>query len=655
MESLEMKYIKSMAMQYPSIGEACTEIINLQSILNLPKGTEHFISDIHGEYEQFIHILKNGSGAIRNKIDEAYGNTLSHKDKRSLASLIYYPEQKLEQVHKEEENLEEWYTISFNRLIQISRMVSTKYTRSKVRKALPKDFAYVIEELMSEKADIHNKEAYYNEIIATIIRIGKSDDFIIALCNLIQRLVIDHLHIIGDIYDRGPGAHVIMDALMNYHSVDIQWGNHDILWMGAASGHLACIANVIRVSAKYGNLDTIEDGYGINLIPLATFAGEVYGQDNCEAFETKSAHLYFNQNEVELERRMHKAITIIQFKLEGQLIKRRPDFSMEHRLLLHKIDIVKGTLNYEGNEYKLNDISFPTIDWKDPYKLSDEEEVLIQRLKQAFIKCEKLQRHISFLLNKGSLYLVYNSNLLYHGCVPLNKDGSFRKVKMGEYYYSGKKLYDTLEYYVRRGHYSYDNKEEKEFGQDIMWFIWSNENSPVYGKEKMATFERYFLTDKEIQNEKKDDYYKLIENEEVVNQILKEFGLDIEDTHIINGHMPVDQKNGENPIKCNGKLLIIDGGFSKAYQDMTGIAGYTLIYNSYGLRLVTLEPFTSREEVIASESDIHSDTVIVERVNKRRLVKDTDVGKDIIEKINGLEDLLYAYRNGLIKENKQSH
>lgn len=640
-------------MQYPSVDAACTEIINLQSILNLPKGTEHFISDIHGEAEQFNHILRNGSGAIKNKIELAYGNTLSNKDKKSLASLIYYPEQKLKLIQKEEESPEDWYKITFNRLIQICRMISSKYTRSKVRKALPKDFAYVIEELLNEKSDIQDKEAYYNQIIVTIIRIGKADDFIIALCHLIQRLVIDHLHIIGDIFDRGPGAHVIMDVLMDYHSVDIQWGNHDILWIGAASGHLACIANVVRISAKYGNLDTLEEGYGINLIPLATFAGEVYGNDACASFSVEKTTPSYNVSEEELERRMHKAIAIIQFKLEGQAIQRRPDFKMEERRLLDKIDIEKGVLRIQGKEYKLNDVNFPTINWQDPYALSPEEEVLMQRLRQAFLNCEKLQKHIRFLLTKGSLYLIYNSNLLYHGCVPLTKEGTFREVRIGERDYSGRRLYDVLEYYVRKAYYSFDDKEEKEFGQDIIWYIWSNENSPVYGKEKMATFERYFLSDKSVQSEEKDYYYKLYEKEEVVNRILEEFELDTERSHIINGHMPVELKNGESPIKCNGKVLIIDGGFSKAYQGKTGIAGYTLIYNSYGLRLISHEAFTSRDEVIEQESDIHSDTLIVERVNTRRYVKDTDIGKGLMERIEGLEELLIAYRNGLIKEEKQ--
>ncbi len=648
-----MKYLRSMAMQYSSIGEACTEIINLQSILNLPKGTEHFVSDIHGEYEQFSHIIRNGSGAVKGKIDSAYGNKLSNSDKKALASLIYYPEEKLKLIQKEEDNIEDWYKVTFSRLVQISRMVSSKYTRSKVRKSLPKDFAYVIEELLNEKSDIQNKEAYYNEIIVTIIRIGKANDFIIALCYLIQRLVIDHLHVIGDIYDRGPGAHIIMDTLMNYHSVDIQWGNHDILWMGAASGHLACIANVVRISAKYGNLDTLEDGYGINLIPLATFATETYGEDPCQAFETEKRDGIFSQSELDLDRRMHKAITIIQFKLEGQLIQRRPDFNMEDRLLLDKIDIERKILTIQGKEYYINDDNFPTIDWENPYELSPEEEQLMQRLRQVFLNCEKLQAHVELLFNKGSLYLVYNSNLLYHGCVPLNKDGSFRQVKIGERCYSGKSLYQVLEYYIRKGYYSYDNKQIKSFGQDIMWYVWSNENSPVYGKEKMATFERYFLSDKELQSERKDYYYKLLDNEDVVNRILLEFGMDTEESHIINGHMPVELKKGESPIRCNGKVLIIDGGFSKAYQCKTGIAGYTLIYNSYGLRLVSHEAFTSREEVIAKESDIHSDTLIVERVNNRKFVKDTDIGKDIKDKIEGLEELLGAYRNGLIKENKK--
>ncbi|PXV89058.1 fructose-1,6-bisphosphatase-3 [Lachnotalea glycerini] len=650
MNDLELKYLKSIANQYPTIAAASTEIINLQSILNLPKGTEHFLSDIHGADEQFLHVLKNGSGSVIRKINDAFGNTLSSRDKKMLATLIYYPEQKIEIVLKEEDNIEDWYKITLHRLIQISKRVASKYTRSKVRKALPKDFAYIIEELITEKAEVLDKEGYYNEIINTIIRIGRAKDFIIALSKLIQRLVIDHLHIIGDIFDRGPGPHIIMDTLIDYHSVDIQWGNHDVVWMGAASGHLACIANVVRISAKYGHLDMLEEGYGINLIPLATFAMNIYKDDKCECFYINNTSEDYSDKELEIDNKMHKAIAVIQFKLEGQLIKRRPDFAMENRLLLDKIDFETNKIIIDKKEYSLLDTNFPTIDPKDPYKLTEEEEQVMERLKSAFKKCEKLQKHVRFLFAKGSLYKVYNSNLLYHGCVPLNEDGSFKKVTLFGKQYYGKAWYDFLDNYARKGYYSLDDKEERLKGQDIMWYIWSNENSPVFGKTKMATFERYFLSDKKIHCEKKNHYYVLIEDETVVNRILEEFGVDSSIGHIINGHMPVEQKKGENPIKCNGKLLIIDGGFSKAYQAKTGIAGYTLISNSVGLRLVSHEPFESAEDAIVNEKDIHSDTTIVESFSYRRCVGDTDIGKDLMEKIKELEALLKAYRMGVLIE-----
>ena len=649
MNEMEQKVLKTLSHQYKNIAAASTEIINLQSILNLPKGTEHFLTDIHGEYEQFNHVLKNGSGSVRRKIDEEFGNTISNKDKKSLATLIYYPESKLEIVEREEDNLEDWYKISLHRLVQVIKRVSSKYTRSKVRKALPKDFAYVIEELITEKEEIQDKEAYYNEIIHTIIRIGRAPQFIIALSHLIQRLVIDHLHIVGDIYDRGPGPHLIMDKLMDYHSVDIQWGNHDVVWMGAASGQKACIANVIRLSARYNNLNVLEDGYGINLVPLASFAIETYANDPCQCFRVH-AQEDSDLREVSLNMKMHKAIAIIQFKLEGQVIKRRPEFNMDKRLLLDKIDYEEGTIMIEGKKYELLDKSFPTIDPNNPYELSEAEEALMNRLCMNFLNCDKLQEHIRFLFNKGGLYLCYNSNLLYHGCVPLDEKGNFRKVKIGSKQYSGKELYDVLEYYARKGYYEQDNREEHEYGKDIMWYIWSNENSPVYGKEKMATFERYFIADKEVQIERKDHYYRLIEREDVVNNILKEFGVDIEKGHIINGHMPVHVKEGESPVKCNGKVMIIDGGFSKAYRGTTGIAGYTLIYNSRGLRLVSHETFTSTEDVIEKEIDVHSDTVIREVSAQRERVIDTETGRQLKEQISDLEKLLHAYRTGQILE-----
>lgn len=651
MNELELKYLRSLAKQYPTIAAASTEIINLQAILNLPKGTEHFMTDIHGEYEQFNHVLKNGSGSVRRKIDEEFGNTLSNKDKKSLATLIYYPEEKLDIVLREEDeaNIEDWYKITLHRLVQITKRVSSKYTRSKVRKALPADFSYIIEELITEKAEIQDKEAYYNEIIHTIIRIGRAPEFITALSNLIQRLVIDHLHIVGDIYDRGPGPHVIIDTLRQYHSVDVQWGNHDIVWMGAASGHLACIANVIRMAARYGNLDTLEEGYGINLIPLATFAMEVYRDVNCDVFAIKY-NTDYDTKDLSLDMKMHKAIAIIQFKLEGQLIMRRPEFQMKDRLLLEHINYEKQTIMIDGREYHMKDTEFPTINRERPYELTKEEEQLMERLRQAFVKCEKLQQHVRFLFSKGSLYKVYNSNLLYHGCVPMDEEGNFNKVNVYGEEYSGKELYDVLEHYARKGYYAHNNLQEQLKGQDIIWYIWAGPNSPVFGKDKMATFERYFVEEKETHAETKNSYYRLLDNEQVINKILEEFGLDIAKSHIVNGHVPVELKKGESPIKCGGKLLIIDGGFSKAYQDKTGIAGYTLVANSYGMRLVAHEPFESTESAIINESDIFSDSIILETSTVRQKIADTDIGMELRESIYQLEELLQAYRDGVIIE-----
>lgn len=645
-----LKYLELLAQKYPTIAAASTEIINLEAILNLPKGTEHVLSDLHGEADRFFHILKNGSGAIKIKIDEEFGHTLSIGDKNRLATLIYYPEQKLELIEKEIEDIEDWYRITLHRLIRMCKRAASKYTRSKVRKALPKDFAYIIEELIHEKEDFPDKEDYYNEIISSIIRIDRGKEFIIALCQLIQRLVIDHLHIVGDIFDRGPKAAMIMDYLMDYHSVDIQWGNHDMLWMGAASGHAACIANVIRISARYGNLDTLEDDYGINLIPLANFAMNVYADDNCHLFQVAHRTDEVSQLDEEVERKMHKAIAIIQFKLEGQLIKNRPEFKMNHRLLLDKVNLEDGTIEIDGHIYPMLDSHFPTIDPKDPYKLSDTERDIMDRLINGFVNCEKLQRHVRFLFKSGSLYLCYNQNLYYHGCIPFNEDGSFRTVYLRGENYSGKALYDFLEAYARKGYYLTNQPDEKSYGQDIMWFIWSNENSPVYGKEKMATFERYFISDTHLQEEKKDFYYKLIEQESICDKIIREFGLDPQVSHIVNGHMPVKQKAGENPVKGNGKLLIIDGGLSRAYQPTTGIAGYTLIYNSYGLRLVTHKPFESFEKSIADETDIHSDHRIVKAFESRQKVADTDNGLLIKEMVHDLEKLLEAYRQGVLRE-----
>lgn len=647
MENNEIRYLNLLAERYPNVAAASTEIINLQSILNLPKATEHFMTDIHGESEQFLHVLKNGSGSVRRKINEEFGNTLSEKDKKSLATLIYYPEEKLRMIQEEEDNIDDWYKITLHRLVQITKRVASKYTRSKVRKALPKDFAYVIEELITEKEEVQNKEAYYNEIIHTIIRIDRAPDFIIALSNLIRRLVIDHLHIIGDVFDRGPNPHIVLDTLMNYHSLDFQWGNHDVVWMGAAAGSPVCIATVIRLAARYGNLNTIEEGYGINLIPLATLALDVYKNTNCDIFVPKNNEL--DPKDKALEAKMHKAIAIIQFKLEGQLIKRNPEFNMDDRLLLDKIDYENKTIVICGKRYEMNDVDFPTIDRDNPYELSEEENTAMKRIVQAFLRCETLQRHIRFIYSKGSMYKIYNSNLLYHGCVPLNEDGSFKKVTIFCEEYSGKELYDVLEHYARKGYYSKD-PESRRKGQDILYFAWANPNSPVFGKEKMATFENYFIEDKEARKEVKNSYYKLLNNEETVDNILKEFGLNPRYSHIINGHVPVEQKKGESPIKCGGKLMIIDGGFSKAYHGKTGIAGYTLVYSSHGMRLAAHEPFESMEKAIVKETDIHSDEVMVESPNFRLRVADTDTGYEIRESIALLESLLRAYSDGTIRE-----
>ena len=650
LKELQKRYLTRLSDLYPTIAAASTEIINLQAILNLPKGTEHFLTDVHGEYEAFSHVLKNGSGSVRRKIEDVFGNTMSAADKKSLATLIYYPRAKMDLIRKTETSMEDWYKVHLYRLIEVAKRAASKYTRSKVRKALPPNFAYVIEELITEKAEVHDKESYYNEIISTIIRIGRAEDFIEAISELIQRLVVDHLHIVGDIYDRGPGPHIIMDKLMSYHSVDIQWGNHDILWMGAAAGQWGCIANVIRICARYGNLDILEDGYGINLLPLAAFALRIYGDDPCICFRLKAVE-GIDPDEMQMNMRIHKAISIIQFKVEGQIIRRQKAFHLENRALLHRIDFEKGTIELDGKKYPLLDTAFPTVDPKDPYAFTQEEEEIMKRLEKAFLHCEKLQRHMRFLLNKGSLYKVYNDNLLYHGCVPLTEDGKLKEIRLFGKSYGGKELYDVLDSYVRKGFFALDENERQD-GKDIMWYIWLHPDSPLFGKDKMATFERYFLQDAETHIEKKNPYYSLLENEKVINQILEEFGLDPAVSHIVNGHVPVKRKDGENPVKCGGKVLVIDGGFSKAYQKETGIAGYTLIFNSYGLLLVAHEPFESTESAIAKEKDIHSETMIVKRVRERLLVGDTDIGEELKRQVKDLERLLVAYRNGELREKR---
>jgi fructose-1,6-bisphosphatase III len=651
LDEKDLNYLKLLAKHYPTIDAASTEIINLQAILNLPKGTEHFLSDIHGEHESFSHVLRNGSGVIRRKIDDVFGNSLREAEKKSLATIIYYPEQKLEYILKEENDIEDWYRITLYRLIQICKVISSKYTRSKVRKALPKDFGYIMEELIHEDGDMANKQHYYNKIIETIIKLDRGHAFIISISKLIQRLAIDRLHVIGDIYDRGPGADIIMDTLMDYHSIDIQWGNHDIVWMGAAAGCEACICNAIRFSARYSNLHIIEESYGINILPLATFAMESYKKDPCIKFQPKAAHNKdLSDKEAMLIAMMHKAISIIQFKLEGQIIKRHPEYNMDNRLLLDKINYEKGTINYKGRDYILNDKNFPTIDPLNPYELTDEEKKLVDKLKSSFISSSKLQEHVRFLFSKGSMYKIYNSNLLFHGCIPMDMHGNFKNIKIGDNEYRGKAFFDQAEILFRSGYFNTSCPKEKQAGMDFMWYLWCGPDSPLFGKKEMTTFERYFIDDKETHIEEKNEYFNFRDNEEICNNIMKEFGLNPDNSHIINGHVPVKVIKGESPIMANGKLLVIDGGFSKAYQNETGIAGYTLIYNSYGLLLASHEPFESTLKAIEEEKDILSTTVVLEQVFVRKKVGDTDIGVELKSQIEDLTKLLTAYRKGLIKE-----
>lgn len=645
------KYLNQLSKTYKNIQEVSEEIINLQAILNLPKGTELFLSDIHGEYEAFIHILNNGSGIIKSKIESIFDKTLTEEDRKDLATLIYYPEEKLNLIKKSKTNINEWYKITLYRLIQVTKAVSSKYTRSKVRKAMPKGFDYIIDELLHLQGDDGNKELYYNQIIDSIIDLNRADNFIVAISELIKRMAIDHLHIVGDIYDRGPGAPIIMDKLMNFHSLDIEWGNHDILWMGAASGNEACIANVIRICSRYDNLATLEEGYGINIRPLSIFATEVYKDDNCKPFlpRNKEVSKYSNTDKIVLSK-IQKAMAIIQFKLEGQLIKKHPEYKMKDRLLLDKIDLEKGTVKIGGNEYKLIDSKFPTIDKKNPYKLTVEEEEIIERLKHSFMRSEKLNKHINFLYAKGHIYKKFNSNLLFHGCIPMKENGDFDTVEILGKSLKGKELLDYIETIAHRAYFGEDS-EETENAKDLMWYFWGGPKSPLFGKDKTATFERYFLEEKELHKENKNPYYTLINDEKICDKILENFGLDTDgDSHIINGHMPVKAKDGENPVKANGKLIIIDGGFAKAYQSTTGIAGYTLTYNSHGLVLAMNEPFESKCKAIEEGLDIKTQTILKENIVNRKRVADTDIGQKLIEEVEDLKQLLVAYREGELKE-----
>ena len=649
----DLRYLQLLSRSFPTIADASTEIINLEAILNLPKGTEHFLTDIHGEYEAFQHVLKNASWAVKRKVNEIFGHTLRESEKKEICTLIYYPEEKLQLIKEQETDLDDWYLITLNQLVKVCQNVSSKYTRSKVRKALPAEFSYIIQELLHESSIEPNKHAYINVIISTIISTKRADDFIVAMCNLIQRLTIDSLHIVGDIYDRGPGAHIIMDTLCDYHNFDIQWGNHDILWMGAASGNDACIANVIRMSMRYANLATLEDGYGINLLPLATFAMDTYADDPCTIFAPKMnfADAEYNEKTLRLITQMHKAITVIQLKLEAEIISRRPEFGMENRKLLHLVDFERGVFVYEGKEYPLRDVNFPTVDPADPYRLSDEERELMHRIHSSFMNSEKMKKHMRCLFTYGGMYLVCNSNLLYHASVPLNADGSFKHVRIGQKEYWGRKLLKKTDQLIRTAYFDEDGWDEKQFALDYVWYMWCGPDAPSFDKDKMATFERYFVADKTLHKETKGHYYALRNEAEVCDRILEEFGVKPgPHSHIINGHVPVKTIKGEKPIKADGKLLVIDGGFSKAYQPETGIAGYTLVYHSHGLQLVQHEPFQSRQKAIEEGQDIKSTTLVVEFNSQRMMVKDTDKGSELVTQIQDLMKLLVAYRTGLIKE-----
>ena len=643
-----MRYLELLSRLFPSADKASAEIINLSAILNLPKGTEFFASDIHGEYEAFSHTLRNGSGSIRLKIDDVFGDSLSENEKRSLATLIYYPREKMELVLSQVDDAEAWYAVTLQRLVAVCKRAAQKYTRSRVRKALPKDFAYIIEELMTENRHGVDKQAYYAAIVDAVIRTDRGGALVEALCLLIQRLAIERLHIVGDIYDRGPYPHIIMDALMEHHSLDIQWGNHDIVWMGASLGQRGCIAHVVRNCARYGNLSILEDAYGINILPLASFALEAYKDDPCVAFGLKG-NPDLPPQELEMNVKIQKAMAIIQFKVEAQLIDENPGFGLEDRKLLDKIDYENGTVMLDGVAYELTDTVFPTVDPADPYRLTPEEEDVMQRLEQAFTGCEKLQRHMRFFLDAGSLYKVCNGNLLFHACVPLNADGSLMETEVFGETYKGRALYDVMERYVRAAFDDADPELAKR-GRDLLWYMWLGEGSPLFAKSKMATFELYLITEKEARKEVKNSFYSYLDDERVMGGIFEDFGMDPETSRIVCGHVPVKVKDGEDPVKCGGRVLTIDGGFSKAYQPTTGIAGYTLISNSYGFVLAAHEPLESMRAAVVNELDIHSSRKVVELVDKRTLVADTDNGSVLKQQIADLEELLEAYRCGILAE-----
>ena len=646
-----MRVLQLLSQSFPTPEAASTEIINLKAILNLPKGTEHFMADIHGEHEAFLHILRNASGNIKRKVKELYEGTLTRDEIRELCTLIYYPEKKLEIIKASEEDMTAFYATTLKRLIPICQVVSAKYTRSRVRKALPHEYAYIIEELLHESPSDLNKQAYWDSILESIMETGQSDSFIIAICYVIQRLSVEQLHILGDVFDRGPGAHIIMDHLLGYHNFDFQWGNHDALWMGAAAGNDACIANVLRLSLRFGNMATLEDGYGINLLPLATFAMEAYGNDDCSLFMPKldPRNNVYSEKQIRLIAKMHKAVSILQFKLEGQLIDQRPEWQMQDRKVLSYIDFTRQAWGFEGKEYPLLDSNFPTINPENPYELTQEEQELIRKLHHSFRISAKLQKHIKCILQHGCMYAICNSNLLFHASVPLNADGTLREVELMGHHYSGRKLMHQIGMVVRSAFTADTPTDKRQFAKDYFWYLWCGKDSPLFDKSKMTTFERYFIADKSTHTEEKGHYYLMRDNAQICDNILDAFGVEGEHRHIINGHVPVHVAQGENPIKAEGRLMVIDGGFAEPYHHTTGIAGYTLVYHSRGFELIQHEPFTSTKEAVRTGTDIKSSKQIVEMTGQRMMVRDTDKGRIMMEQIKELQELLYAYRHGLMK------
>ncbi len=640
-------YLMLLSDEYPTIQSVGAEIINLSAILNLPKGTEHFLSDLHGEYEAFLHVLKNASGVIKNKIDILFESSVTEEEKNELATLIYYPEQKLYFLNQNHRATDLWYEVTLTRLSEISRLISSKYTRSKVRKAMPKEFSYIMEELLHNHISEINKHEYYKGIIRSVIDIGFAEELIVAFSALIRRLAIDHLHILGDIFDRGPRADIIMDELIGYHSIDMQWGNHDIEWIGASAGNDALIANVVRNSLRYNNFDVLEIGYGINTRTLTNFAMETYKDDPCLNFMPLDSHKHvIQEGDSPLAAKMHKAISVIQFKLEGKIIENHPEYGMNDRIMLKNIDYDNNVITIDGEKYPLTDSFFPTVDKNNPLSLTKEEEAVIKSLRRSFLHSEKLHKHIRFMLNHGGMYKIYNGNLLFHGCIPLNEKGNLAEFPFDGKTLKGREYLDAADKYVREAYLS-DNKDKET---DFLWYLWCGSLSPLYGKEKLTTFEGYFTNDKKLLKEEKNPYYKFNNKEKICAMILKDFSLDPSKGHIINGHVPVKTKKGESPVKAGGRLYVIDGGFSKAYHSTTGISGYTLINNSYGFSITAHQDFTSLNDVIEKDFDLHSDKVMIEEFPKRMRVSDTDNGKRIAERIKVLKALLEAYRKGYIRE-----